>query len=196
MKRSTAHIKLATLAALACLCQAATAQADSPWQWRDGSGHMVYSDVPPPPSVPAARVIKAPGRFAGSLRPVEPPGGSPAAATAAASPAGVAAATQTAPAPGAKGNGNVKAESMASAEEAFEKRRAAQAKAEADQAAKDLAAQERQVRCAQSRNYATSLQQNRRIAVSAPDGSPQQLNDDERQAELQRINATLAQNCT
>lgn len=192
MKRSTAHIKLATLAALACLCQAATAQADSQWQWRDGSGRMVYSDVPPPPSVPAASVIKAPGRFAGSLRPVEPPGGSPAAA---AGPAGVAAATQAAPAPGAKGNGNVKAESTASAEEAFEKRRAAQAKSEADQAAKDLAAQERQVRCAQSRNYATSLQQNRRIAVSAPDGSPQQLNDDERQAELQRVNATLAQNC-
>lgn len=193
MKRSTAHIKLATLAALACLCQAATAQADSQWQWRNGSGHMVYSDVPPPPSVPAASVIKAPGRFAGSLRPVEPPGGSPAAA---AGPAGVAAATQAAPAPGAKGNGNAKKESVASAEEAFEKRRAAQAKAEADQAAKDLAAQERQVRCAQSRNYAMSLQQNRRIAVSAPDGSPQQLNDDERQAELQRVNATLEQNCT
>ncbi|WP_416048770.1 DUF4124 domain-containing protein [Cupriavidus basilensis] len=193
MKRSTAHIKLATLAALACLCQAATAQADSQWQWRDGSGRMVYSDVPPPPSVPAASVIKAPGRFAGSLRPVEPPGGSPAAG---ASPAGVAAATQAAPEPGTKGNGNVKKESVASAEEAFEKRRAAQAKAEADQAAKDLAAQERQVRCAQSRNYATSLQQNRRIAVSAPDGSPRQLNDDERQAELMRVNATLEQNCT
>ncbi|MDR3379666.1 DUF4124 domain-containing protein [Cupriavidus basilensis] len=189
MKRSTAHIKLATLAALACLCQAATAQGDSPWQWRDASGRMVYSDVPPPPSVPAASVIKAPGRFAGSLRPVEPP-------AAAASPAGVAAATQSAPAPGAKGNGNVKKEPVASAEEAFEKRRAAQAKAEADQAAKDLAAQERQVRCAQSRNYAASLQQNRRIAVSAPDGSLQQLNDDERQAELMRVTATLEQNCT
>lgn len=192
MKRSTAHIKLATLAALACLCLAATAQADSQWQWRDGSGRMVYSDIPPPPSVPAASVIKAPGRFAGSLRPIEPPGGSPAAA---ASPAGVAAVTQAAPAPAAKGNGKLKAESMASADEAFEKRRAARAKAEADQAAKDQAAQERQARCAQSRNYATSLQQNRRIAVSMPDGSPRQLNDDERQAELQRVTATLEQNC-
>ncbi|MDF3833048.1 DUF4124 domain-containing protein, partial [Cupriavidus basilensis] len=65
MKRSTALIPLA---ALACLCQAAVAQAQ--WQWRDGNGHMVYSDVPPPPSVPAASVISAPGRFAGSLRPV------------------------------------------------------------------------------------------------------------------------------
>ncbi|GAB7543973.1 DUF4124 domain-containing protein [Cupriavidus sp. 8B] len=191
MKRSTALFNLATLAALACLCQAATAQTDSQWQWRDGNGRMVYSDVPPPPSVPAASVIKAPGRFAGSLRPIEP-GGSPAAG---AGPAGVVAGTQPAPVAAAKGDGKVKAESMASAEEAFQKRRAAQSKAEADQAAKDLAAQERQVRCAQSRNYATSLQQNRRIAVSAPDGTPRHLNDDERQAELQRVNASLEQNC-
>ena len=97
MKRSTALFNLATLAALACLCQAATAQTDSQWQWRDGNGRMVYSDVPPPPSVPAASVIKAPGRFAGSLRPIEP-GGSPAAG---AGPAGVVAGTQ--PAPAAKG---------------------------------------------------------------------------------------------
>lgn len=188
MKRSTALFKLATLAALACLCQGAAAQAQ--WQWRDGSGRMVYSDVPPPPSVPVASVIKAPGRFAGTLRPLE----AAPSAVAPASPAGVAAGIQPAP-KGSEPKGNGKAESTASAEEAFEKRRTARLKAEADQALKDQAAQERQVRCARMQNYAVALQQNRRVAVSAPDGSAQHLDDEQRQAELQRTGASLEQNC-
>ena len=38
------------------------------WQWRDGNGRMVYSDVPPPPGVPDGSILKAPGRFASSLQ--------------------------------------------------------------------------------------------------------------------------------
>ncbi|MDF3836497.1 DUF4124 domain-containing protein, partial [Cupriavidus basilensis] len=97
-----------------------------------------------------------------------------------------------APAPKA----NDKAGGMAGAEAAFEKRRAAQLKAEADQAEKDRLAQEQQARCARMRNYATALQQGRRIAVLAPDGSPQHLDDAQRQAELQRASASVEQNCT
>jgi hypothetical protein len=181
MKRSTALSRLATLAALACLCPAAVAQ--SLWQWRDGNGHMVYSDVPPPPSVQVGSIIKAPGRFAGTLHPVE--------AAAPATAAVVATGTQPAPQGNAKGN----VESTASAEDAFEKRRAARLKAQADQALKDQAAQERQADCMRMQNYAAALQQNRRIIGSAADGSAQRLDDVQRQAELQRTTASLQQNC-
>lgn len=185
MKRSTALSRLATLAALACLCQAAVAQ--SQWQWRDGNGRMVYSDVPPPPSVQVGSIIKAPGRFASTLRPVE--------AAAPAAAAAIAGGIQPAPKGNGNGNGSGKAEPTASAEEAFEKRRTARLKAEADQALKDQAAQQRQAGCVRMRNYAAALQQNRRIAVSAADGSAQHLDDTQRQEELQRTAASLEQDC-
>jgi len=184
LARLTAHlaahpIATLTLAALACLCHPAAAQAQ--WQWRDAAGRTVFSDVPPPPSVPVASVIKAPGRFAGMLRPAD------------AAPASDAAAAR----PEAKGEAKAeaRAETATGSEDAFQKRRAETLKAEADQAAKDKAAQEREARCAGLRGYAAALQQNRRITVPAPDGSPQHLDDDQRQAELQRTNASLAENC-
>ena len=31
------------------------------WQWRDASGRMVYSDLPPPPDVRASQILRAPG---------------------------------------------------------------------------------------------------------------------------------------
>lgn len=30
------------------------------WQWRDASGRMVYSDMPPPPDVRASQILRAP----------------------------------------------------------------------------------------------------------------------------------------
>ncbi|HVL07616.1 MAG TPA: DUF4124 domain-containing protein, partial [Burkholderiaceae bacterium] len=33
----------------------APASAEAQWKWRDAQGRLVYSDVPPPPSIPAAR---------------------------------------------------------------------------------------------------------------------------------------------
>ncbi|WP_454721236.1 MULTISPECIES: DUF4124 domain-containing protein [Cupriavidus] len=172
-----------TLAALACLCFPAVAQAQ--WQWRDGAGRTVFSDVPPPPSVPAASVIKAPGRFAGMLRPAD---AAPAPDAAAASPEAKAETK-------AEAKAGARPAAAAGTEDAFQKRRAETLKAETEQAAKDKAAQERQARCDGLRGYAAALQQNRRIAVPAPDGSPQHLDDDQRQAELQRTNQSLAENC-
>ncbi|WP_420998006.1 DUF4124 domain-containing protein [Cupriavidus sp. 30B13] len=189
--RPTARLSATlTLAALAGLCHCAVAQAQ--WQWRDAAGRSVFSDTPPPPTVPAASVIKAPGRFASMLRPVDA-----AAPAAAASPADMPSAAPVEANAGARAEAKAEArpDATASAEQAFQKRRADALKAEADQAARDKAAQERQARCAGMRNYATALQQNRRIAVSAPDGSPQHLDDDQRQAELQRTNESLAANC-
>ncbi len=176
MKSSTA------LCLLAATCLALPATVFAQWQWRDASGRLVYSDVPPPPSVPAGSIMQAPGRVAGNFHPVEAPiqkadGTQPAAKAIAAS----ASAAKPAPAP--------------SAEEAFQKRRAAQQKAEAEQATKEREAQQRLARCTELRNYATGLQQGMRAAVAGPDGSLQHLDGERRQAEIAKTNASLQQDC-
>jgi small-conductance mechanosensitive channel len=173
MKRSSALCLLA--AALAV-----PVQALAYWQWRDANGHMVYSDVPP--SAAAAKILRAPGRFAGEFQPVE------AANAAAATPAAAPAAAKTSAKPAAA--------PTPTAEEAFQKRREASLKAATEDARKESEAAERQARCAQLRNYATGLQQGMRAAVAGPDGSLQHLNSDQRQAEMLKTNASLEKNCS
>lgn len=172
MQRSSAPCLLA--AALAAVL-ATPAPALAYWQWRDANGHMVYSDVPP--STAAARVLRAPGRHAGDLQPVQ---AAQAADAAIAAPAPAkASAKPTAPTP----------------EEAFQKRREASLKAAAEEARKEAETAERTARCAQLRNYATGLQQGMRAAVAGPDGSLQHLNSEQRQAEILRTSANLEKHC-
>lgn len=47
-------------AALATALLVTSAVAHAQWAWKDAQGRPVYSDQPPPPSVPAARIFKAP----------------------------------------------------------------------------------------------------------------------------------------
>ncbi|WP_316149862.1 DUF4124 domain-containing protein [Cupriavidus sp. BIC8F] len=173
MKRSSA------LCLLAAATLAVPVQALAYWQWRDANGRMVYSDVPP--SAAAAKVLRAPGRFAGEFQPVE--AANPTApAPAAPAPAKAAAKPAAAPAP--------------TAEEAFQKRREASLKAATEEARKESEAAEREARCAQLRSYANGLQQGMRAAVAGPDGSLQHLNSDQRQAEMLKTNASLEKNCS
>ncbi|MGY2486220.1 DUF4124 domain-containing protein [Cupriavidus sp. CP313] len=173
MKRSSA------LCLLAAATLAVPVQALAYWQWRDANGRMVYSDVPP--SAAAARVLRAPGRFAGEFQPVE-------------------AANATAPAPAAPAPAKASAKPAAApaptAEEAFQKRREASLKAATEEARKESEAAEREARCAQLRNYANGLQQGMRAAVAGPDGSLQHLNSDQRQVEMLKTNASLEKNCS
>ncbi|MCY1253639.1 hypothetical protein D9M68_112070 [compost metagenome] len=175
MKRSSA------LCLLAAATLAVPVQALAYWQWRDANGRMVYSDVPP--SAAAAKVLRAPGRFAGEFQPVEAANATaPAPAAPAAAPAKAAAKPAAAPAP--------------TPEEAFQKRREASLKAATEEARKESEAAEREARCAQLRSYANGLQQGMRAAVAGPDGSLQHLNSDQRQAEMLKTNASLEKNCS
>ncbi|CAN7361617.1 DUF4124 domain-containing protein [Cupriavidus necator] len=173
MKRSSA------LCLLAAATLAVPVQALAYWQWRDANGRMVYSDVPP--SAAAAKVLRAPGRFAGEFQPVEAANAT-APAPAAPAPAKAAAKPAAAPAP--------------TPEEAFQKRREASLKAATEEARKESEAAEREARCAQLRSYANGLQQGMRAAVAGPDGSLQHLNSDQRQAEMLKTNASLEKNCS
>lgn len=58
---------LATVTALAWVAGAAGSAVAAQYQWRDAKGQMVYSDLPPPSSIPPDRIIQGP-----SILPVEP----------------------------------------------------------------------------------------------------------------------------
>lgn len=165
------------------------------WQWKDANGRTVFSDVPPPPSVPERAITTAPGRAAGPYRPVETE-------TAAKSdgkttdikPAG-ARAPGDAPrmqAVSAKG----KADKSTDTDEAFRERREERLKADLEAATKEREQLARQEKCQQMRNYATGLNEGMRVARAGPDGAPIRLNGEEREAELARVNGEMAQACT
>ncbi|MFN9775739.1 MAG: DUF4124 domain-containing protein, partial [Burkholderiales bacterium] len=67
---------------------AAAPHASAQYQWRDANGRMVYSDMPPPASVPPSAVQRAPAR----QTPAGTSGGSGATASAPAAPAAAPAA--------------------------------------------------------------------------------------------------------
>ncbi len=46
--------------AAACLWVGLLVQAGEAWHWRDASGRQVYSDRPPPASVPPAQILRRP----------------------------------------------------------------------------------------------------------------------------------------
>ena len=46
--------------AVCCVGVGAPAQAETGWQWLDGSGRKVFSDLPPPPSVPDRNILLRP----------------------------------------------------------------------------------------------------------------------------------------
>lgn len=171
MIRSSALLLSLLAAALAAVPASASAQ----WQWRDASGRMVYSDVPPPPNI--TRLVKAPGQASGEYKPVE---AAPANAEGAPARPGAIKAT-AAPAP--------------TAEEAFQKRRTERLEAAAKEAQKEAEANERATRCAQLRNYAQGLQQGIRTGVMTADGGVQYLGGEQRQAEIVKTNAYIEKDC-
>ena len=163
----------------------APASAEAQWKWRDAQGRLVYSDVPPPPSIPAARIVHAPGgRAAGPLEslPDTPPKPAPAAATQA--PAGNAAARPTPATP------------VLTPEQAFQKRHEERLKAEAAERERSAEKQVRDARCARVRGYVSALESGLRASRTKPDGSIEFLDDAARAQELNQARETAARECS
>lgn len=183
------------LLAAACIA-ALPGTALSQWQWRDEAGRRVFSDTPPPPSVPNRNIIAAPGRMAGAYVPTE-------AEARAGANGGKDGGTDGGTNVEARADGNAGKPASATRpqttleaqKEGFEKRRAARLKQEADDAAREAKLAQRTARCQELSNYATGLSQGQRIATIGPDGARQVLDDAERAAALARTNVTIAQEC-
>ena len=68
-------------------------------------------------------------------------------------------------------------------------------KADLEAATKEREQLARQEKCQEMRNYATGLSSGMRVSRASPDGTAVRLNDDERSAELNRMNDSINQHC-
>lgn len=159
-----------------CLAGAATAWAQ--WQWRDASGRRIFSDTPPPSTVPEKDILQRP-KGSASL---------PAAA-----PANEAAA------PGAVTTANRPANPSADAQ--LEQRKQQLEKAEADKrkaeekAIEEKNAKVRAVNCENARRNKLTIESGVRVTVTNARGEAEFLDEAGRAAQLRQANEAIRENC-
>ena len=135
------------------------------WLWLDEAGRRVYSDQPPPPAVPAARILRQPGVAA----PAQWTGSAPAPAS---TPPAAARAARAASAP----------PPVTPGDEALRSVQAENARL-------------REAHCARLRDAWVTLESGVRLARMLPNGEREVLDDAARAAERQRLQGLLASDC-
>ena len=135
------------------------------WLWLDEAGRRVYSDQPPPPAVPAARILRQPGVAAPALWTGSAP--APASTPPAAARAARAASAPPPVIPGEEALRSVQAENT----------------------------RLREAHCARLRDAWVTLESGVRLARMLPNGEREVLDDAARAAERQRLQGLLASDC-
>jgi hypothetical protein len=152
-------------------CGSAQAQL---YHYKDATGHMVYSDNPPPPGTPAANILKAPKLKQSSPGP---------------------AAAATADSKDDKSKDKDKKtgpQSVADREADYKKRQAEGAKKGAEDAQKTQQAQDTQARCAALQANLAAMQGGQRIRKFDPNGNPYFVDDAERGADVAKAQQDMA----
>jgi hypothetical protein len=163
------------LALAVCLPAIASAQ----WHWVDRSGHAVFSDQPPPADIPAANIVRQPGNKSRAAAPEPAPAASEVARVAPALRLGAS---------GAKPTGKEK--------ELLEKKKQAEAAEEEKKKAHEQeVARVQAANCARARQSKTSFDSGARIARTNDKGEREFLNDDQRSAEVRRLEQVIATEC-
>lgn len=157
----TGFKRLAASAVLLAFASAAWAQ----YVWIDDKGTKQFSDMPPPASVPANRILKQPGK-----------------GTATAAPASAAAEDSAAKAP----------PSLADRNAEYNKRRAAQAEKEKKAEQEAQAARDKAKNCDNARTYQRALESGRRLASTDQNGERVFMTDEQRSREMQETSRVLA----
>jgi hypothetical protein len=153
---------------LPAILVAMSAAAQAQYVWVDEKGVKQFSDQPPPASVPANRILKAPDQRA-------------------ASSGEEAQATDAPPAP--------KPPSLAARNEEYNKRRAEQAeKDKKAEEARQMASDKSKV-CERSKAYLRDLESGARISTTDANGEKKFLSDDERSKEIGEAKHNM-QSCT
>lgn len=180
--------------AAALLLAAGLAQAQ--FVWVDPKGVRHYSDQPPPPGTPPARILKAPGMPAISVQPATP---APAARTAPpvpTNPAGAATASTpadpAAAASGAKPGAKVP-QTLAQKDADFRKRLKESQEAELKAQEQARIAAQKTEHCGEVHRARQMLDSGIRIADVGADGQKRYLNDAERAQRSARANAMAAE---
>jgi hypothetical protein len=157
--------------------------ASAQFKWRDANGRMVYSDQPPPTSIPPDAVLQAPG-----LRPAAERQG--ATGDAAKATGAVAGSTPAAPASSAA------ATSAADRELEFRKRR--MERAESERKSGEEAAKARRVAasCEETRAELRTLESGMRISRVNERGEREFIDDEQRAARLDAARKSSREHCT
>lgn len=159
------RVLVVALAALPLLC---TAQ----WRWVDQNGHTVFSDQPPPPDTPAAKIVKQPFRSR-TAEPTAAAASAPAVASVASAPKLVGKDTQL----------QQKKKEAEAAEEAKKK------------AHEQEVARVQAENCARARQGKSTYESGIRIVRTNEKGEREFLDDDQRAAEIRRLDQVIATEC-
>jgi hypothetical protein len=148
--------------------------ASGQWLWTDKDGKKVYSDRPPPSDIAEDRILKRPGARGKSVDTVRT-----AAPAASAAPAGL----QVQP-PAGKDKALEEKRKQAEAAEA-EKRKAEEAKVAAVKADN----------CSRAKKSKASFDSGMRISQTNAKGEREILDDNQRAAEVKRLDAVISRDC-
>jgi len=175
--------KTLLLAALSAAALACAAPAAAQWAWRDAAGRMVYSDVPPPSSVPARDILRQPSATPAPRFDAMPEAQNetPPEAKAQPEPARAAAPPRT----------------PTYVEREIESRRRQQQLAAAEKKAADEDARKAQIaeNCQRLRAYQRALEGGFRVARLNAAGQQEFLDDAARASETERTRAQIEQQC-
>lgn len=163
-------------AVITLLCSAGLAQAQ--YMWVDAKGVKQFSDQPPPPSVPVSRILKAPKG--------QPSVQNSADDEAAAAAAAAASASLT-PAAASKGPANV-----AEREADYVKRRKEKAEQDRKEHEEKSNRMAQADNCERTRAAKSTLDAGTRISVTDKNGERAVMDDQQRAAEVQRLEKILA----
>jgi hypothetical protein len=173
--------RLAALVLGAFLTFSLSQTAFAQWKWKDKSGHVQYSDLPPPPSVSDADVLQRPGGSAGR----KPPAFAPNSAQAAAAAMVASAASASASGPSKAIEPELEAKRRKAAEEETAKRRAEEEKQNAARADN----------CQRAKAQLRALDDGMRMARVNAKGEREILDDKGRAEESKRARDIIGSDC-
>ncbi len=159
---------------LAAVSLVAASGAWAQWQWKDANGRRIFSDTPPPASVPDKDILQRPK---GAV--VPPAGQAPVAAD--------AAAPTPKPAPSTDA-------SLEQRKQQLEKAEADKRKAE-EKAAEEKAAKARALNCENARRNKATIESGVRVTVTNARGEAEYLDEAARAAQLRQANELIRENC-
>ncbi|MGE5160508.1 MAG: DUF4124 domain-containing protein [Betaproteobacteria bacterium] len=169
------------LAALAVALVAGTfaAGASAQWAWKDDNGRLVYSNIPPPPSIKASQIVRQPGPSSQPARAAAPVDGE------AEKPADAPAAANTPNAP----------KTYAERDAEFRKRQQERADSERKAQEEQQKTAQKAVECERSRGYLRALEDGVRITRTDAAGNRAYLDDAQRAAEMDRMRKAIRELC-
>lgn len=175
----TRRFRTLHVAALALALAAGTyaGGATGQWAWKDDNGRLVYSNLPPPPNVKPAQIVRQPG---------------PGAALAMPGPAETDASKPVAPAAPAKSNAP---KTIAERDADFRKRQQERTEGERKAQEEEQKNAQKAADCERSRGYLKALEDGVRITRTDAAGNREYLDDAQRSAEADRARKNIAQLC-